>query len=269
MPPFLSFLSDYGLQDDFVGVCHGVIATICPQARVIDLSHGIPAHDVAAGALVLEAAIAYLPAGVHLAVVDPGVGSDRRAVALRCADGRHLVGPDNGLLTPAADAAGGVAAAVDIGDSPLALRPVSATFHGRDLFAPVAAHLAGGAALERAGSAIDPGSLIRARIAPARVQDGALLADVRYVDGFGNLQLNATAPELAPTGLRAGGALTVHLPDGTGHEAVYGHTFTDAEPGELVLYEDAHRRLALAINRDSAADRLGLEVSARLRIAPG
>ena len=268
MPPFLSFLSDYGLQDDFVGVCHGVIATICPQARVIDLSHGIPPHDVAAGALVLEAAIAFLPVGVHLAVVDPGVGSDRRAVALRCADGRHLVGPDNGLLTPAAGAAGGAVAAVDIGDSPLALRPVSATFHGRDLFAPVAAHLAGGAALDQAGTAIDPESLASIRSAAARLQDGALLADVRYVDGFGNLQLNATAPELAPTGARPGGALTVHLPDGTGHEAVYGRTFADAEPGELVLYEDAQRRLSLAINRDNAADRLGLEVQARLRIAP-
>jgi S-adenosylmethionine hydrolase len=268
MPPFISFLSDYGLQDDFVGVCHSVIAGICPEARIVDLTHGIRAHDVAAGALVLEAAIAYMPAGVHLAVVDPGVGSERRAVALRCGDGRCLVGPDNGLLTPAASAAGGIVEAVDVGDSPFALRPISATFHGRDLFAPVAARLAAGAELAQAGTPVDLETLITARVAPARLQEGALVADVRYVDAFGNLQLNATAAQLAPTGATVGASLTVSLPDGTDHDAVYGHTFADAEPGELVVYEDAQRRLAVALNRDSAADRLGLEVQARLRIAP-
>ena len=269
MGPFISFLTDYGLQDDFVGVCHAVIAAICPEARVVDLTHGIPAHDVAAGALVLEAAIAYMPVGVHLAVVDPGVGSARRAVAARCRDGRYLVGPDNGLLTPAGNAAGGITEAVEISDSPFALQPVSATFHGRDLFAPVAATLASGSALAAAGTAIDPDSLLTPRIAPARIDGGALLADVRYVDHFGNLQLNAAAADLAATGATPGGALTIALPDGTDHPAHYGRTFADADLGELVIYEDAQRRLALALNRDSAADRLGLEVQARLRIAPG
>lgn len=149
-PPVITFLSDYGLLDEFVGICHAVIARRCPPARVIDLTHAIPRHDVRAGAVVLAAAVPFLPPGVHLAVVDPGVGAEgahgRRAVALRTADGdRLLVGPDNGLLMPAAARLAGVSEAVDIGASPERLEPVSRTFHGRDIFAPVAAALAGGA----------------------------------------------------------------------------------------------------------------------------
>ena len=142
--PLITFLSDYGLEDEFAGVCHGVIAGICPDARVIDLTHGIPRHDVRAGALVLRSALPYLPRGIHLAVVDPDVGAERRAVAIRSADDRMLVGPDNGLLSLAAQAAGGVVEAVDIARSPFRLEPVSATFHGRDIFAPVAARLGRG-----------------------------------------------------------------------------------------------------------------------------
>src|SRR5690348_11873981 len=127
----ITFLSDYGLTDGFVGVCHAVIAGICPNARVIDVSHGVPRGDVRAGALILRGALPYLPVGVHLAVVDPGVGGDRRAVALRTVDGRQFVGPDNGLLSLCFDAAGGVIEAVDIGASAFASPPVSATFHGR------------------------------------------------------------------------------------------------------------------------------------------
>ena len=152
----ITFLSDYGLADEFVGVVHGVIAGICPDARVIDVTHGIPRHDVRAGATVLERALPYLPAGVHLAVVDPDVGAQRRAVALRTAgEGRLLVGPDNGLLTPAAERFGGVGEAVEISASPWRLEPVSATFHGRDIFAPVSAALADGAALSAVGERID------------------------------------------------------------------------------------------------------------------
>src|SRR5438270_6807937 len=152
--PVIIFLSDYGLADEFVGICHGVIATICPEARVIDLTHGVERHDVRAGALILRGALPFVPAGVHLAVVDPDVGAKRRAVALRLADGRQLVGPDNGLLWLAAEAGGGVVEAADIARSPLRLEPVSATFHGRDIFAPVAAHLAAGASLTQAGDPV-------------------------------------------------------------------------------------------------------------------
>src|SRR5689334_25253074 len=157
MAPVITFLSDYGLDDDFVGVCHGVIARIAPEARVIDLSHGVPRHDVRSGALLLRDALPFAPAGVHLAVVDPDVGARRRAVALRCDhEDRVLVGPDNGLLVPAAERFGGVVEAVEISHSPWRLEPVSATFHGRDVFAPVAARLAGGAPLASAGEPLEP-----------------------------------------------------------------------------------------------------------------
>src|SRR2546421_11011168 len=159
-PPVITFLSDYGVEDDFVGLCHAVIASICPQARVIDLSHGVARHDVRAGAIMLRGALQYLPVGVHLAVVDPDVGAERRAVALRLADDRLLVGPDNGLLALAAEFAGGVVEAVDIAHSPFRLEPVAATFHGRDIFAPVAARLAAGARIADAGTPIDPAGLI-------------------------------------------------------------------------------------------------------------
>jgi S-adenosylmethionine hydrolase len=136
-PPVITLLTDYGLVDEFVGVLHGVIARICPAAQIIDLSHGVPAQDVAAGAVMLANALPYLPVGVHVAVVDPGVGSDRRAVAVRLADRRLLVGPDNGLLWTAALGGGGVVAVAEISASPWRLEPLAATFHGRDIFAPV------------------------------------------------------------------------------------------------------------------------------------
>src|SRR3954463_13863747 len=146
--PVLTFLSDYGQLDEFVGICHGVIARLAPEVRIIDVSHGVPRHDIRAGALALRGALPYMPPGVHLAVVDPEVGGRRRAVALRCAEeDRLLVGPDNGLLMLAAERFGGVTEAVEISHSKWRLEPVSATFHGRDVFAPVAAQLAAGAEL--------------------------------------------------------------------------------------------------------------------------
>src|SRR5947209_6753044 len=159
--PVITFLSDYGLEDDFVGVCHAVIASLCPAARVIDLTHGVGRQDVRSGALILEQALPYLPIGVHLAVVDPDVGAERRAVALRSGDDRVLVGPDNGLLSLAAERAGGVIEAVDIAQSQFRLEPVSATFHGRDIFAPVAAAVARGVPLAEVGDACDPDRLVR------------------------------------------------------------------------------------------------------------
>src|SRR3954468_1211916 len=159
----ITFLSDYGLADDFVGVCHAVMARVAPDARIVDLTHGIDRHDVRTGAIVLRRALPYCPAGVHLAVVDPGVGAARRALALRTTEeDRILVGPDNGLLSLAAQRFGGIAEVVDVARSPHRLDPVSATFHGRDLFAPVAAHLAAGAPLAAAGDPIDADEIVRA-----------------------------------------------------------------------------------------------------------
>jgi S-adenosyl-L-methionine hydrolase (adenosine-forming) len=267
-PPIITFLSDYGLTDDFVGICHGVIAGICPAARVIDLTHGIPRHDVRAGAIVLSEALAYLPIGVHLAVVDPDVGAERRAIALRLNDGRLLVGPDNGLLSLAARAGGGIAQAADIARSRHRLQPVSATFHGRDIFAPVAAALAAGAPLAETGEPLDPADVVTLTL-PEPTRDGdALVAHVRYIDRFGNLQLTAGHEDLAQTGLKLGRAARIELDDDTTHQVHFVRTFADAGRDELLLYEDAQRRLAIAVRHGDAAMQLGLTVDAELRIRP-
>ncbi len=267
--PVITFLTDYGFGDGFVGVCHGVIARLCPQARVIDLSHGVQRHDIRAGAMILEGALPYLPSGIVLAVVDPDVGANRRAVALQAGDGRCLVGPDNGLLMPAAEACGGVIEAVDISRSRYRLEPVSATFHGRDIFAPVAARLAGGAPLAEAGEPCDPDVLVRLELPrPVVGDDGVILAHVSYIDRFGNLQLNVSHEQLAGTGLRLGRPVSVEVDAGATHEAVFVRTFADVELGELLVYEDAHRRLAVAVSHGSAAARLGVEADDELRIKP-
>jgi S-adenosyl-L-methionine hydrolase (adenosine-forming) len=250
----VTFLSDYGLADDFVGVCHGVIARIAPDARVIDITHGIARHDVRSGALVLARALPYLPAGVHLAVVDPEVGAERRAVAVRCAeDDRLLVGPDNGLLSVAARRFGGAVEAVDIARSPHRLEPVAATFHGRDLFAPVAAHLAAGAPLSGAGEPLGVEELIELTLPEAAVSEGHVEAHVLALDRFGNLTLDVEHEQLAGSGLRLGRTVLVN-----GRRVQYARTFADVGEGELLLYEDAYRTLALAVNRGSAAERLNL-----------
>lgn len=260
--PVITFLSDYGLEDDFVGVCHAVIAGLCPEARVIDLVHWVPRGDVRAGALMLHGALPFIPVGVHLAVVDPGVGSARRGLALRVADGRLFVGPDNGLLAPAAALAGGVVEAVDLGASPFALSPVSATFHGRDLFAPVAARLAGGAALGDAGKPVDPGSLVALELPRARVVDGVLVAHALYVDRFGNVQLDVEEP----SAFGVGRVYELSVGSGRAEFVRFARTFADAGAGELLLYEDSNRRLAVAVNQGDAAARLELAVDDELRI---
>ena len=248
----ITFLSDYGPWDEFVGVCHAVIARRAPRARIIDLGHGVARHDVRAGALALRAALPYAPPGVHLAVVDPGVGGERRAVALRlAAPGRTLVGPDNGLLALAAQAFGGVLEAVDIGDSPECLRPISATFHGRDVFAPVAAALADGVALDALGQPIAPDGLVALSLPRARVADGSLIAHVLSTDIYGNVSLDATAEQAEAAGLRVGAAIVVEL-EARPMTGRFGRTFADVAPGELLAYVDARGALALAVNGGSA-----------------
>ncbi len=259
----VTFLSDYGLGDDFVGVCHGVIARIAPAARVFDVTHGIARHDVRSAALVLRRALPYMPAGVHLAIVDPEVGTRRRAVALRCAqEDRLLVGPDNGLLIPAAERFGGVVEAVDVGRSPLRLEPVSASFHGRDVFAPVAAGLAAGTALAAAGEPLDPDELVALELPRARHTDDGLLAHVLQADRYGNVVLDAEHAQLAGSGLRLGHAVTVN-----GRPALYATTFADVPAGGLLLYEDGYRTLALAVNRGSALAELGLALGSDVLVA--
>jgi S-adenosylmethionine hydrolase len=264
--PWVTFLSDYGLEDDFVGICHGVIARLCPQARVIDLTHGVARHDVRAGALALRDAMAYVPAGVMLAVVDPDVGAERRAVALRASGGGLFVGPDNGLLMPAVQRAGGVLEAVDVARSPFRLEPVSATFHGRDIFAPVAARLAAGEPLAAIGDPVDPRDLVGLDLPRPFRDGGTLIAHVLHVDRFGNLALDAGHEDLQGSGLRLGHPVAVTPAGGEEGRLQFVRTFADVPPGELLLYEDAQRRLALAVSHGDASARLGLKVDDELRI---
>jgi S-adenosylmethionine hydrolase len=254
----ITFLSDYGYRDDFAGVCRAVIARIAPDVAVIDLSHGIRRHAVAEAASVLANALPYSPEGVHLAIVDPGVGSPRRALAVRVADGdRVLVGPDNGLLFPAIEALGGALAAADITLSEFRLDPVSATFHGRDVFAPVAAHLALGATLEDAGDAVDPSSIVCPDVSGPLIEGGRVVAHAVYVDRYGNIALDVGHRQLPDTGLRLGHRAWIEA-GGLTLDAIYTLTFSDVADGQLMLYEDSYRNLALAVNRGSAADMLAL-----------
>jgi S-adenosylmethionine hydrolase len=262
----ITFLSDYGPDDGFAGVCRAVIARIAPQARVIDLSHGIARHDVRRGAIVLANALPYAPAGVHLAVVDPGVGSDRRAIAVRSAD-RLLVGPDNGLLSLALARLGGATEAVEVSASPVRLEPVSATFHGRDVFAPVAAHLALGAEPAELGEWIAVDSLVGIVLPESAIEPGCLRATVGDLDGFGNAALLATAEEGAAAGLAPGRALSVETP-ATTVDAVFALTFADVAAGGLIVYADSDGCLALAVNRGSAVERLGLSAGDRVALRP-
>lgn len=271
-PPVITFLSDYGQLDEFVGVCHGVMARRCPSARVIDLTHSIPRHDVRSGAIVLRSALPFLPAGVHLAVVDPGVSAAgrhaRRAVAIRTVEHDHLlVGPDNGLLMPAAERLAGVAEAVDIGESPERLDPVSRTFHGRDIFAPVAAALAAGEPLGNVGDALAVSQLRRIGLPSAQMGDGLLTVHVLRGDTFGNLILDATNEQLLSLGAVPGDVLMVSHA-GAVRTARYAATFAEVTPGELLIYEDATRMVALAVNRGSAAQLLGAGADDELTVRP-
>lgn len=254
MRPVVTFLSDFGLQDEFVGVCHGVIARTCPEAHVIHLTHGIPAQAVGVGSRILAAAIPYVPAGVHLAIVDPGVGSERRAVALRTADGRCFVGPDNGLLIPAAELCGGVVEAVHVTNQDYMLKPISPTFHGRDVFSPAAGHLASGVPLASLGDAVDLATLARPRAPAHRLEGTVLHSEIEHVDHFGNVRLGVSTAEL--NGLfRPGATVEIH----GGHDRYFARcarTFAEVERGAFILHEDSSGYLSVAINRGSAGQLL-------------
>jgi S-adenosyl-L-methionine hydrolase (adenosine-forming) len=263
----VTLLTDYGRDDDFVGVCHGVIRRIHPEADIVDITHGIERYAVRQGALVLRNTLPYMPPGVHVAVVDPQVGTERRAIAVRTGNGRVLVGPDNGLLSLAWERCDGVEIAVDITRSPHRLEPVSATFHGRDIFAPVAAHLAAGAELADAGDPLDPESLERVDLPEPREEDGAVVAHALVIDHFGNVGLNVDHERLAGTGMTLGGRVSVET-GGERYVATYAQTFADVSAGELIVYQDAYRSLALAVNRGDAAGTLGIAVDAEVRLQP-
>jgi S-adenosyl-L-methionine hydrolase (adenosine-forming) len=263
----VTLLTDYGRDDDFVGVCHGVILSIHPEAQIVDITHGVRRYSVRQGALVLRNTLPYMPVGVHVAVVDPQVGTERRAVALRTGDGRILVGPDNGLLSLAWHRCGGVELVVDVTRSPHRLEPVSATFHGRDIFAPVAAQLARGAELADAGDPLDPAELAVVELPAPHAEAGLLVAHALVIDRFGNIGLDAGHDDTTGTGMTLGAAVEIEAA-GERYLATYAQTFADVRPGELIVYEDAYRTLAVAINRGDAAGTLGVLPDAEVRLRP-
>jgi hypothetical protein len=261
----ISFLSDFGLRDEFVGVVHGVIARIAPEVRVIDVSHGVPRGDVRAGALSLMRAIQYLPEGVALAVVDPGVGTDRRAIAAETPWG-FFVGPDNGLLSPAAAIVGGSSRAVTIESPELALPSLGATFDGRDRFAPAAAVLASGqATLEELGSPIDPDDITPMMLPLPDVGESAIEGEAWWVDAFGNVQLNIGPDDMAEVGLVTGDVVDV-LAGPLKRKATWVHSYGDVEAGTPLLHVDSTGMIALAVRDGSAAEFFVLRAGGQVTI---
>jgi S-adenosylmethionine hydrolase len=262
---YLSFLTDYGLEDGFVAACHGAAARIAPAARIIDITHLVQPGDVRRGAAVLAQTVAYLPPAVHVAVVDPGVGTARRAVAV-AAGGSILVGPDNGLLSWAVAALGGGSEAVQLTNGELWLHPVSATFHGRDIFMPVAAHLAAGLDLAEAGDKVGIDDLVTLPAPTSRLHDGAAEGEVMSVDRFGNVQLSIPAADAGRLGIGIGSPVIVRC--GRRQFTVpYLDTFAAGAPGEIVAFTDSAGLISLAINSGDAAQQLGLPPGAHVRIA--
>lgn len=262
---FITFLSDFGYTDDFVGTCHGVIKTIAPSVEIIDITHGIKAHDVIQGAFVLEQTLPYMPPSVILAVVDPGVGVDRKPLALRTVEDRFLVGPDNGLLFLAAERLGGVVEAVELTCSSYSLPRVCKTFEGRDLFSPAAAHLSNGVDIEKLGQHVPVDGLVRIDLPGPVIADGVIDATVIYVDTFGNVQLYLTSDQLESAGIRRGGRLEVTYGEET-WKVPFVYAFAEVEPEDLLVYEDSYQRITFAMNQGNAAQIFQIMPGDRLRL---
>jgi len=274
--PFLSFLTDFG-PDGPAPVCRGVMLTIAPDAQIVDIGHNVRKYAIRDGAFLLWSAVPFLPVGVHVAVIDPGVGTDRRPIAIKTHRGDVLVGPDNGLLMPPAERLGGIAEARVLENRALWLPVTTSTFHGRDIFAPVAAHLAMGVPFESVGPPIDPTELVQLRMPTATVRDGGLDTAVAFIDSFGNARLAGLPDDLvAAVGpLEAGRPLVVQLVhplvagdrgEPTEVRATWQRTFGAVPVGEPLLYEDSSGTISLSDNQGDIATRLGLVVDQPGRI---
>jgi S-adenosylmethionine hydrolase len=254
----ISFLSDYGHSDEFVGVVKSVIRSIAPDVAVIDITHEVPPHDVRAGSLALLRSVQYLVPGVVLAVVDPGVGTDRRAIAVEVGENGEavLVGPDNGLLAAAVAMTGGAGRTVTLTNPKYQLEAPGPTFAGRDVFAPAAAHLAAGVPLEELGELVDPITLLPGTVPLPREEDGAVIGEVLWVDRYGNAQLNVGPEEVGAMGDR----ISVLWGDQV-RTARRATTYGELKPGEVGLVVDSYGLLSIALDRVSASE--------QLRIGPG
>ncbi|MGH2751432.1 MAG: SAM hydrolase/SAM-dependent halogenase family protein [Actinomycetota bacterium] len=263
----VTFLSDYGLQDEFVGVCHGVMLGIKSDLRIIDIHHNILRQDVRHGAVVLEQSIKFMPDAVHLAVVDPAVGTERRAVAIETRHGTIFVAPDNGLVIPAVRECGGVKAVHTLTNRSLMMSPMSATFHGRDVFAPAAAHIANGVAIKEFGPELPADELTELEIPRAWTHDDHLHAEVLQLDRFGNLQLNFSQELLQDVGMAEGKRVEIRM-EGHRLQVPFGKSFADVEVGEFVLVEDSYEKLSLAVNKGDAANRLQAGAGSNIIVGP-
>ena len=274
--PFISFMTDFGVGATAPAVCRGVMLSIAPDARILDLTHAVRQFAVRDGAFLLTRSLPYFPIGVHVAVVDPGVGTQRRPIAIRAARGDLLIGPDNGLLVPAAEKLGGIAEVRALENHDLWLPTVSHTFHGRDIFSPVAAHLAAGVAFETVGPILPTDEIVRLVLPGATIRDGGLDTAVLFIDAFGNCRLAGETADLHAVAepLERGRPFTVHLPPRDGRDAdrltvPWVGTFGDVATGSLLLFEDAdYAGPALAINQGSAAEQLALVLDTPLRVEP-
>jgi S-adenosylmethionine hydrolase len=259
--PFVSMLTDWGMRDPYAAICHGVVLNIIPEALIVDITHDVEKYNVRHGALMLWQTLPYLPIGAHMAVVDPGVGTKRRPIAIETGRGDLLIGPDNGLLIPGAERLGGIMRVHIIDNVQYRLPILTSTFHGRDLFAPAAAHLALGVPLEAIGPEIDATELVQIDWPPVVVRDGELDTTVIYTDDFGNLKLTGVTADLADAieGLEHGEQLEVRF---AGRDEVvrmpWAPTFGEVAPGKYLIYEDSYGRLCVAQNQGSAADSLSV-----------
>src|SRR4051812_28533574 len=242
--PVISLLTDFGARDPSAGILHGVIRTIALDADVIDISHEVRKYRIRDGALLLWCALPYLPVGFHVAVVDPGVGTARRPVAIETGRGDVLIGPDNGLLVAAAARLEGITRVHELRDERFRLPVVSTSFHGRDIFAPAAAHLAAGVPIGELGPELDPRALVASPIRDAVVGDGELRSSVVYVDTFGNVKLAGLRADLerALGPLAPGDRLRLEVEPGASPRKIdttWQATFGDVAAGETLIYEDS------------------------------
>jgi S-adenosylmethionine hydrolase len=274
--PFVSLLSDFGLRDPSAGIMRAVVAGICPTAIIVDLAHEVDKFAIRDGALLLWSAVPYLPIGAHVAVVDPGVGTARKGIAIQTLRGDYLVGPDNGLLMPAAARLGGITRAHLLEDPRYSLPEISSSFHGRDVFAPAAAHLADGVAIDQLGRAVDPRRLAELEWPRPVILPGRLASQAIYLDTFGNVKLSALVEDLASAlpGLQLGERLVVRIGAGAALREIgtpWVRTFGEVPTGSPLLTTDSYGRVSLALHQGSAADTLGvtLDEAVEVRRATG
>jgi len=258
----ISFLSDYGTDDEFVGVVKSVIRELAPHATVIDLTHGIRPFDVRAGSLALARSISYVASGVVMAVVDPGVGTARRGIAVEVAEGEGvLIGPDNGLLAPAVAMAGGAGRAIQLDNPDHRLEAPGPTFDGRDVFAPAAAALCTGVDLLELGSEVDADLLFPGVVPLPQIDDSIVIAQALWIDRFGNVQLNVgpdDLPEVLADNVQVRFSAPTDPTGGTTRAATRVASFAEVATGAVGLVVDSNGMLALVMNQRSAADELGI-----------